>query len=235
MATVLVLVGAGRYADEWHDHAAQGDEVARAARSLGHDVRIRSTRPTTFAELGAWTPDLLVVTAGGDAAAQPDDAWRAFHDARQAAVAAGAAVLALHQAAYAFADDPRWAATIGGRWVEGRSWHPARGRTQVRVVDGGHPVTAGLSGGPLVVDDERYADLEVAPDVRTLVVAEVDAAEVGPAEADPARHAGRHPVVWAASGPGRVLFDALGHDPAAYGGDRATLLMRELTWLLAPA
>ncbi|MCR6689144.1 ThuA domain-containing protein [Cellulomonas sp.] len=230
MATVLVLVGAGRYADEWHDHAAQGDEVAHCARGLGHEVRVRSTRPSTFADLGPWAPDLLVVTAGGDPTAQPDDAWGAFHDARQAAVAAGAAVLALHQAAYAFADDPRWAATIGGRWVEGRSWHPARGRTRLHVVDDTHPVTAGLpGGGTLAVDDERYADLAVAPDVRALVVATVDAGE-----ADGARTAGHHPVVWVAPGPGRVLFDALGHDAAAYRGDRAALLHRELTWLLPP-
>lgn len=115
----LVLVGRGRYGDPWHDHAAQADEVAQLLRADGHDVRVRSTFPTTFADLGDWEPALLVVTAGrAEEVNDADDEWRAFHDARHALVARGTAVLGLHQAANTFADDPRWAATLGGRWVE---------------------------------------------------------------------------------------------------------------------
>lgn len=247
MATVLVLAGAGRYTDPWHDATAQADEVAQVARSLGHDVRVRSTRPETFDEPGLleWGPQLLVVVAGGmprpaddepgtgesgpDRGGLPDptDAqWRSFHDARQALVDGGAAVLGLHEAAYAFGDDPRWAATIGGRWVDGRSWHPPYGPATFRVVDDEHPVTWSLRA--VTADDERYADLTVADDVHVLVVADVT-----PAEAGESGTPGEHPVVWTVPGPTKVLYDALGHDAAAFASpSRRALLAAELAWLL---
>jgi uncharacterized protein len=224
---VLVLVGRGRYGDTWHDHAAQADEVVRLLRADGHDVRVRSTFPTTLADLGDWVPALLVVTAGrAEDVTDADGEWRAFHDARHALVACGTAVLGLHQAANTFADDPRWAATLGGRWVEGRSWHPPHATATFRVVDDEHPVTGGLRA--VTADDERYADLEVAPDSRVLVVA-----DVSPDEADEHGTPGAHPVVWQAPGPARVLYDALGHDVRSFASqDRRALLTAELAWLL---
>jgi len=233
-----VLVGAGRYADPWHDHAAQGDEVAQVARALGHEVRVRSTRPSTFHDLaqqpgpdGApWVPDVLVVAASGDPGQQPDDdspAWQSFHDARQALVER-VAVLALHASALAFADDPRWAATIGGRWVPDRSWHPDYGPTTFRAVDHEHPVTWSL--GAVTAHDERYADLAVDPGAHVLVVADVT-----PDEAQGRGTPGEHPVVWAAPGPRKVLYDALGHDARAMSSpSRRALLTSELSWLLQP-
>ncbi|WP_444664738.1 ThuA domain-containing protein [Cellulomonas sp. CW35] len=239
MGRVLVLVGAGRYADPWHDHAAQGDEVAQVARALGHEVRVRSTRPSTFDDLAqqpgpdgeAWLPDVLVVAASGDPGQQPDEdspAWQPFHDARHALVERGTAVLALHASACVFADDPRWAATIGGRWVPGRSWHPAQGPTTFRVVDDEHPVTWSLR--TVTADDERYADLAVDPGVHVLVVADVTADEAGTHGT-----AGEHPVVWTVPGAGRVLYDALGHDARSMASpSRRALLASELAWLLHP-
>lgn len=233
MATVLVLAGAGRYSDPWHDCAAQADEVAQVARALGHEVRVRSTHPATFDEPGLdeWAPQLLAVVAAGDPAHRTDpgpDAgeWRRFHDARQALVDGGAAVLALHESSYAFGDDPRWAATIGGQWVEGRSWHPPYGPATFRVVDDEHPVTWSL--GEVTADDERYADLVVADEAHVLVVA-----DVMPDEADGHGTAGAHPVVWTMPGTTRVLYDALGHDARALSSpSRRALLASELSWLL---
>ncbi|CAM5783759.1 ThuA-like domain-containing protein OS=Cellulomonas persica OX=76861 GN=CPE01_11870 PE=4 SV=1 [Cellulomonas persica] len=254
VATVLVLAGAGRYTDPWHDAVAQADEVAQVARALGHDVRVRSTRPETFDEPGLleWGPQLLVVVAGGmprppgdepgtradegaAAGAGPDEGgsadatdagWRRFHDARQALVDAGTAVLGVHEAAYAFADDPRWAATIGGRWVLGRSWHPPYGPATFRAVDDEHPVTWSLR--EVTSDDERYADLTVSEGVHVLVVADVT-----PDEAGEDGTAGEHPVVWTVPGPTKVLYDALGHDAAAFASpSRRALLAAELAWLL---
>ncbi len=237
MATVLVLVGAGRYTDPWHDCAAQADEVVQVARALGHDVRVRSTRPDTFdeADLVARVPHLLVVVAGGTPGPQvltdpsADEAaarWRPFHDARHALVEAGTAVLALHQAAYAFTDDPRWAATIGGRWVLDRSWHPPYGRATVRPVDDEHPVTWSL--GEVAVHDERYADLDVSPGVHVLAVTDVT-----PDEARGHGTPGTHPVVWTVPGATKVLYDALGHDARSWHApSRRALLTAELAWLL---
>ena len=41
-------------------------------------------------------------------------------------------------------------------------------------------------------------------------------------------------VVWVAPGPGRVLYDALGHDLRSYdSSSRLTLFRREVRWLLS--
>ena len=67
--------------------------------------------------------------------------------------------------------------------------------------------------------DEQYLDLRVDPASQALLVAEHDGA--------------MHPVLWVAPGPGRVLYDALGHDVGAYdSAGRQELLRREVSWLL---
>ena len=68
--------------------------------------------------------------------------------------------------------------------------------------------------------DERYSYLETRPDVTVLY--------------DHHFEDGRHPLVWAReAGPGRVVYDALGHDVTSYDspGHRA-LLERSIRWLL---
>ena len=85
------------------------------------------------------------------------------------------------------------------------------------MVDPTHPVTAGLS--VVEAPDEQYLSLEVSPDVHVLVVAEHEGAP--------------HPVVWVAPGPGRVVYDALGHDVRSYDSpSRAQLFRNEVRWLL---
>jgi hypothetical protein len=233
--TALILAGRGRYADPWHDTAAAADALAVLLRRLGLEVAVRGTAPDALDDVAG--PSLLVVAAGAgrrDAAFDgDDDAWRAFHDRRAGWVADGVPVLAMHQAAMAFADDPRWADELGGRWVEGRSWHPPLGPAVLRVAgrdDAGrrHPVVAGLER--VSVTDERYTDLELRPGVRPFVVA-----DVVPREAqDRPTSVGAHPVVWIAPGPGRVLYDALGHDDRSYASpDHRALLTAAVGWLLA--
>lgn len=221
MAHVVVLVGRDRYGDPWHDHAATSDAVATLLRFDGHDVTVRSTFPDALTDDDA--PDLLVVNSGrGPIDPVETPQWRAFHDRRAALVADGLPVLALHQAANTFGDDSRWAATIGGRWVDGTSWHPTIDEARFRVVDPGHPVTRGLDD--VVALDERYADLVVAGDATVLLVADVTGDDGA---------LGEHPVVWTAPGPGRVLYDALGHDVRSYASPgRCELLRREVAWLL---
>lgn len=221
MAQVVVLVGRDRYGDPWHDHAATSDAVATLLRAEGHDVRLRSVFPDALDDLER--PDLLVVNCG-QGPLHPDaaDAWRGFHDRRAALVDDGVPVLGLHQAANTFGDDPRWAQALGGRWDDDVSWHPPLGDARFRVVDATHPVTDGL--GDVVAVDEQYADLLVADDAHVLLVADVTGD-------DGATRA--HPVVWVAAGPGRVVYDALGHDVRSYAStSRRALLRREVAWLL---
>ncbi|GCE77545.1 ThuA domain-containing protein [Cellulomonas biazotea] len=222
MTRVLVLVGRDRYGDPWHDHAATSDAVATLLRADGHDVTLRSTFPDALDDVGPADVDLLVVNSGRGPLDGDAGAWRSFHDRRAALVDGGVPVLGVHQAANTFGDDPRWATALGGCWVEGASWHPPLGDATFRVVDDGHPVTSGLS--TVTATDERYADLVVAGGSRVLVVADVEHAD-GTSVA--------HPVVWVAPGPGRVLYDALGHDVRSYASpSRQDLLRRGVAWLL---
>ncbi|WP_432487905.1 ThuA domain-containing protein [Kineococcus sp. SYSU DK018] len=217
----LVLVGRGRYQDRWHDDAATGHLLAGALAAAGLEPEVRGTAPAALDDADGLA--LLAVVAGtgrvdpgwdGD-----DEAWAPFH-ARLAALVTGEGVplLALHQAANTFTDAPDWAALVGGRWVPGRSTHPPIGPATFRPVPGEeHPVTAGL--GAVEAFDERYCLLEPEPGTRVLLTTEHDGTE--------------HPVVWQSGGPGRVLYDALGHDPRSYDSpSRRGLLRREVAWLL---
>lgn len=221
MPDALVLAGRGRYADPWHDDVATSHAVADVLRDLGVGVRVRGTSPGALDDERPGDVAVVVVAAGrgrvdpdwdGD-----DAAWAPFHDRLAALVRAGVPLLALHAAANTFADSPHWTGLLGGRWVVGTSMHPPIGPASFRVVDGAHPVTAGLA----VVEawDERYCRLDVAASSRVLLVTE---------------HEGReHPVVWASAGGARVVYDGLGHDARSWASpSRRALLRRELAWLL---
>ncbi|WP_182113391.1 MULTISPECIES: ThuA domain-containing protein [unclassified Actinotalea] len=216
-AQVLVLTGRGRYEDPWHDHAATSALVVDALREQGVDARLRSTFPDALDDVDALRA--VVVNAGrgrSDPDFDGDDAaWRGFHDRLHALVAAGTGVLGLHQAASTFADDPRWAALLGGSWTA-RSWHPPLAEARFAVRDADHRVTRGLA--EVVAVDEQYCDLEVRG-ARVLLTTRHDGVD--------------HPVVWAAPGPHRVLYDALGHDVRSYASaSRRALLARELDWVM---
>ncbi|ABS04341.1 ThuA domain-containing protein [Kineococcus radiotolerans] len=220
-ARALVLVGRGRYQDRWHDDAATGHVVAGALSDLGLRTQVRGTAPTALDDGEGFS--LLVVVAGtGRADADwdgPDAAWAPFHDRLTALVTGGdLALLALHQAAGTFTDAPRWSALIGGRWVPEVSTHPPIGPAAFHPVAGeDHPVVAGLAA--VEAFDERYCRLQPEPDARILLTTEHDGV--------------RHPVGWQAGGPGRVLYDGLGHDVRSYeSASRRDLLRREVTWLL---
>ena len=216
----LVLVGRGRYQDRWHDDAATGHRVAAALTSAGLRVQVRGTAAAVLEEAGE--PDLLVVVAGSGRRDADwdggDEAWAPFH-ARLAALVTdgGVPLLALHQAANTFTDAPGWFDLVGGRWVEGRSMHPPIGSALFTPVEGmEHPVTAG--SGPVEAFDERYCRLQVRAGSRVLLTCEHEGVQ--------------HPVVWTSGGPGRVLYDGLGHDVRSYDSpSRRELLLREVAWL----
>ncbi len=219
----LVLVGHGRYQDPWHDDVATAQRVAATLAELDLTPRLRGTFRGTLDDVRPEGLALVVVLAGRGRVDPDvdgtDDDWRAFHDRLAALVDAGVPLLALHQAANAFADAPRWSGLIGGRWVPDTSMHPPIGEATFTVVDDEHPVTSGL---PAVrAFDERYCFLDVDPGSQVLLTT---------------RHEDRdHPVVWVAPGPGRVLYDGLGHDLRSYDSpSRADLLRREVAWLVGP-
>ena len=87
---------------------------------------------------------------------------------------------------------------LGGRWVRGTTFHPARGPFTVRAVSQ-HPVVSGW--GELTTDDEAYTGLRVAGDSEVLLVHDLDGSA--------------HALCWLATLDGRrVAYNALGHDAA---------------------
>jgi len=218
MTHALVLAGHGRYEDPWHDTAAIAHRVAQLLADDGIDVTIRGTLPDA---LDGIEPDLVVV-ASGRGRPDPDfdgtdQDWLPFHARLGSLIASGVPVLGLHQATNTFLDSPSWGPLLGGRLIEGTTWHPPLGPATFRVVCD-HPVVAGLR--EVTADDEQYLSLQVSPDVQVLVVADHDGTA--------------HPVVWVAPGPGRIVYDALGHDVRSYDSpSRVDLFRREVRWLLS--
>jgi len=229
MSRVLLLAGGSPHA---HDFAATGAALAELITDCGHDVRLFSD-PDLAAQALASSPDAIVVDGlwwlmGGEAY----DTWRPDHgyspsDATRSAlveyVRSGGGLLAVHTTLICFDDWPAWGDVLGGAWQWGVSSHPPVGPVAVRVVTD-HPVVA---GSPITIDlhDEVYGDLEIRSDVEVLAVAR--------------RHDddADQPVVWTHRfGSGRVVVDALGHDPASIRHpDHARLLVQGLNWTLEAA
>ncbi|HLS63095.1 MAG TPA: ThuA domain-containing protein [Ruania sp.] len=218
----VVISGAGRYTDPWHDFAGTSAQLAVELSELGLDAEVLTLGE---ADVPSTAVDLLVVNAGGGSTPRPvedsaaDQRGEALAEWTREQTAGGLPTLVTHTGSNTFYDDDRWEQLIGGRWVPGTSWHPPLAPAQVQVTAAEHPITSGLAE-QLSVVDERYCDLRVAGDVTVLVDQEEDGR--------------RHPIVWArAAGGVRVVHDALGHDAAAYRSpDRRALLGREVDWLL---
>jgi len=144
-----------------------------------------------------------------------------LRDAIEAFVAEGGGVLALHTAVICFDDWAGWGDLLGARWVWGRSHHPPPENFRIERSEVAHPIADGVTAFP--IDDERYTDLDVAPDVAPLFTS--DAAS------------GHQPLVWACSrGRGRVVCDLLGHDRRSFlDPTHARLLLRAALWALGRA
>ncbi|GAA3640207.1 ThuA domain-containing protein [Microlunatus ginsengisoli] len=214
---VLVLSGAGRYADPWHDFAATSAALAGVLAAGGREVSIEDDVERGLADLAA--TDLLVVNVGNPTDGAPAPASAAAIAGLRTYVGRGGPVLAVHTAATTFTTEPDWSPAIGGRWVRGTTMHPPFGPALVRTVAPQHPVAAGV--GDLELDDERYSYLATEPGVSVLYEHE---------------HDGRsHPVIWAleTAGGRRAVYDGLGHTAATYehAGHRR-LLRQAAGWLL---
>lgn len=222
MSKALVLSGRGRYEDPWHEFAGTSHLLALELSRLGIAAQVRSTFPTAAADLANF--DLLVVNSGAgrvdplyDGA---DEEWKDFHAAINRHTAGGKPVLAVHQSANTFVDNPLWFTALGGRWEPEVSMHPEQGEAVFQTV-AGHPITADLPP-TLHTVDERYSYLATSGPVVPLITHEHDG--------------DRHVAAWVHQEPPyRVVYDAMGHDlPAFENADRLALLRAELTWLISP-
>jgi uncharacterized protein len=124
---------------------------------------------------------------------------------------AGGGVLGMHTASICFDDWPEYAAAVGGAWRWGGSSHPPLGPLDVTVA-ADHPLVRGMDG--FTIDDERYSDLDLAPDVQPLLRCD------------------GQPLLWAREhGGGRVVYDALGHHPPSYEvPEHRAIVRRAIGW-----
>lgn len=209
---VTVVAGTGEHADPWHALPAVASAVAELLDDIG-DVRV-----TTIEARHEWRDcDLLVLVVGGDLAT-PAPRSGPFVDLVVHHHRSGKPLIALHSAALAFRDDPRWQEVLGGRWVPGRSSHPQIGHALIQTTPA-LSVPDGLVAfaGDFVLYDERYSFLETH-EVTVL-----------------ARHTEDgcvHPLVWgrpASADRGVVVYDGLGH------GVESLASSDHARWLVATA
>ena len=219
MADVLVISGSAAYVDEWHDFPATSARVAAVIAGFGHSVRLTEDVEAALASPGP--AELLVLNIGRPAVARPAEvAAAAARAGLESHLAAGGALLAMHSSVIALSTVPELRDILGGAWVEGRSMHPPHGEAVVARTAVEHPISTAL--GDFSLRDERYSYLEVAY-VTVLFDHEHDGA--------------RHPLVWTrTAGPGRIVYDALGHDGASYDSHgHQDLIGRSVRWLLGAA
>ncbi|WP_348786576.1 ThuA domain-containing protein [Leifsonia sp. NPDC080035] len=219
----LILSGAGRYADPWHPFADTSERLADILRAEGLEVEISGDVDARMASLAAPgdDPDLLVVNIGDPARAGDVDpeAEARGREGLLAFLGRGGRLLASHVSLTSLRGIPEWETIAGAIWVRGTSFHPEYGRARILVHPDRHDIVAGLAD--FEVEDERYTDLRVAPDVEPLASHE---------------HDGRgHPLIWTRHyGRARVVVDALGHDAASYDSETHRLILaRAVRWLLA--
>jgi hypothetical protein len=197
---ILVLSGAALHTDPWH--ALDDTSAAIAALFAGAEVR-RTDDPNLSLD-GA---EVVVVNVSGEPGDTSNDSARIV-DLLLDHVAAGRGVVAVHSSSIAFADDERWAALLGGRWVAEVSGHPPIGEAKV------------LSRSTLTEDfvayDERYSDLETSPGIEIVAVHEEDGVV--------------HPLAWLNPGAGRVAYSALGHGTESYDSPNAAFLRALVDW-----
>lgn len=224
MAQVLILSGAGSYADPWHPFPATSAALAQVAQGVSEAVSVREDVDAALAEFadpGRELPRILVVNTG--------DSWRGDEPALSVGadsiagfnrlLDAGVHIFGTHTAAASLRSYPRYAHTLGGMWVPGSSWHPPKSATRITLTPG-HAATQGVAHIDTV--DERYTDLQLLDDVLVLATQTEGGRE--------------HPVLWCKQGPGggQVVYSALGHDAQGYESREYQQVLRQIfTWLLA--
>ena len=220
----LILVGG-----IFHDFHASAEALADVLEPLGIESRIEADIDAGLASLAEEPVDLLTVNAlrwemigekydpyrETEAYSPPTQARAAFEKHLQS----GGALLGLHTASICFSDWPQWGSLLGGRWVWGTSWHPQP--EAVSVVPAKDAALAHLPA--FEVHDELYTDLLLEPGAQVLAYAH-SLAMPKP-----------QPVAWSHTvGPGRVIYDALGHDSESLCHPvHAQLLRESVEWALA--
>ena len=220
----LILVGG-----IFHDFQASAEALSDVLAPLGIESCIEPDLDAGLASLATDPVDLITVNAlrwemigekydpyrETEAYSPPAATRAAFVDHLET----GGALLGLHTASICFSDWPEWGTLLGGRWVWGNSFHPPPERVSVSPAN-----RKGSDALPSFdVHDELYSDLTLESDAEVLAY--------GRSEAMPTPQ----PVLWRHTvGPGRVIYDALGHDSnSLLHPQHAQWLRKSVAWALA--
>jgi uncharacterized protein len=216
MSDVVVISGAGPYADPWHPFADTSARLAAIVDSAGYAVHVREDVEPALADPGPCR--LVVINIGNPSDPRPAEPIAAARAGLEGHLAAGGAVLGVHSSATSLTTMARWPAILGGRWVRGHSMHPAQSEASIRISAVDHPITHGL--GDFRIFDERYSYLETKPDITVLGEHSHDGL--------------RHPLIWCRqTDRSRIVYDGLGHDTRSYDCPaHVDLLRRAARWLL---
>ena len=218
MSRIRVLSGVAPYDDPWHPFAETSAAAAGVLRDAGHEVEVLDSTAEALGSLDG--VDLLVVNCGrgdGTGLGEVLDEWTPAFAHATGWLQAGGVVLGLHTAANTFHDWPAWAGVLGGRWIDGHSFHPPLDEVGFSIVPGAeqHPVLAGLER--VAVTDERYSNVVVDPGVTPLLQHRHDDVD--------------HVMAWAGD---RAVYDGMGHDARSYESpDHQRFLVNAAGWLLA--
>lgn len=207
-----------------HDFEASSLALARVLGEVGIEVKVTLDVEAALLGLDAHAaPPLLVLnllrwTMNVERYAHLREQWSlTLEPAARAALLAhltrGGGVLAMHGASICFDDWPEWKGILGGVWDWDQSSHPPldEAPVRVRVTESTHPVVAGVDDFSVV--DEVYGFLDCGPDVVGLMTSAHGGAE--------------HPLLWAREVlDGRVVYDALGHDPRSYDAPAHRLIVQ---------
>ena len=136
----------------------------------------------------------------------------------EAHLQSGRGILAIHTAAISFDDWPRWREIVGAGWIWGTSYHPPHGPVSVRMTAAQHPITRGLPAFDF--DEEAYSKMDLVSGIEALATVQATVQDSA------------SPCLWAREvGPGRVVYDALGHDSASIAQPtHRRILQRSALW-----
>jgi len=215
VAEVVIISGAGAYADPWHPFAQTSARLAEVIGSFGHRVEVSEAVEESLRSLDAQR--LVVINIGNPTAPRAALTMIDIQQALLAHLDGGGGLLGMHVSATSFTTMPRWPEILGGHWVRGTTMHPPLDLARIRLHAVDHPVAGGDT--ELEVLDERYSYLDVREDVVVLGDHEHDGLI--------------HPMIWAREhGTGRVVYDGLGHDLRSYeSAGHLALLRRAVSWL----
>ena len=208
MARNLILTGGMHHAFE-----ASSETLGSVLAEVGFESDITTDIHTGLSWLDDGDYDLLTVYAlrwpmreerfANDRATWAITLTDADTTRIEAHLQRGRGLLALHTAAISFDDWPRWREIVGAGWIWGTSYHPPHGPVSVRMTAKEHPITSGLQGFEL--DEEAYSRMNLVPGIEPLATARAASQDTA------------SPCLWTReAGPGRVVYDALGHDSASF-------------------